>query len=249
MFSHPNHELAVFGLIQRVQPTLIFLTDGGGPSRVAETKRGLDHVGISHRAHFFDYPEATFYAALLDGDLPFFRDVAGRVGESLAALDPEHVLCDAIELYNPVHDLTLPLVRAALGPRKASIYEIPLIYQKPQADEVYDVQRLPPTERDRRMGLRLTPVEVNVKVDARDAIYTELKSQLGAVLDALPREQLAEEEIASATATLPESLNGDRVLRYEWRGRRLQARGVFQRTITWADHYLPVARALFASGT
>lgn len=249
VFSHPNHELAVFGLIQRVQPALIFLTDGGGPGRIEETKRALAQLGLAHRAHFFDYAEAAFYAALLDGDRRFFGAVADRIGESLAALDPEHVLCDAIELYNPVHDLTLPLVRAALGSRQTRVYEIPLIYQKPQAGEAYEVQRLPPALRDRRIALRLTPAEVDVKILARDSIYGELRRQLGAVLDTLPREQLAEEEIVPATETLPALPDGDRVLRYEWRGRLLHTRGLFGRCITWAEHYRPMAGALVASVT
>ena len=37
VFSHPNHELAIFGLLQRLRPRLIYLTDGGGPERVAQT--------------------------------------------------------------------------------------------------------------------------------------------------------------------------------------------------------------------
>jgi hypothetical protein len=252
VFSHPNHELAVFGLAQRLRPSFIFLTDGGGSNRVAETKRGLERIGMADRALFLDYPEAAFYAALLDADLRFFDDVVARAGAALLTLDPDEVLCDAIELYNPVHDLTLPLVRAALGGRRAHVYEIPLIYQKPHVDEddeEYEVQRLPPAERDRRMGLRLTPNEVDMKLLARDRIYTELKSQLGGVLDMLPNETLAEEEIAPARAAIPESMAGDRVLRYEWRGKLLQARGLVDQTITWADHYLPVARALFPSAT
>jgi len=38
-----------------------------------------------------------------------------------------------------------------------------------------------------------------------------------------------------------------RGLRYEWRAQRLLDRGEIDRAITYADHYLPVASALFRS--
>ena len=56
VFSHPNHELAVFGLVQRLRPRLVFLTDGGGARRVEETGRALDGLGLRAHATFFNYP-------------------------------------------------------------------------------------------------------------------------------------------------------------------------------------------------
>ncbi len=30
VLSHPNHEAAIFGIVQRLRPKLVILTDGGG---------------------------------------------------------------------------------------------------------------------------------------------------------------------------------------------------------------------------
>ena len=47
VFSHLNHELAIFGLVQRLRPNLIYLTDGGGKDRIGQTKAGLEQIGLS----------------------------------------------------------------------------------------------------------------------------------------------------------------------------------------------------------
>jgi hypothetical protein len=45
VFSHPNHEGAVLGMVQRLRPHLVFLTDGGGERRVNETRAALPEPG------------------------------------------------------------------------------------------------------------------------------------------------------------------------------------------------------------
>jgi hypothetical protein len=115
VFSHPNHELAVFGLVQRLHPHLIFLTDGGGAERVGQTERGLERIGLRDRAHFLNYTEAAFYEALIEGDVHLFREVARNLRAWLDCIRPAQVLCDAVEFYNPVHDLSLPIALAAVA--------------------------------------------------------------------------------------------------------------------------------------
>jgi hypothetical protein len=49
VFSHPNHEGAVLGMIQRLRPHLVFLNDGGGERRVSETRAALAQIGLLER--------------------------------------------------------------------------------------------------------------------------------------------------------------------------------------------------------
>jgi hypothetical protein len=244
VFSHPNHELAVFGLVQRLRPYLVYLTDGGGEDRVDQTRRGLAGLGLLDRASFLGYPEQAFYDALLDTDAAFFAGVASDVGRHLRAVQPDRVLCDAVEFYNPVHDLSLPIVRAAAraaGPTVA--FEVPLIHQAPGDGEVYSVQRRPPSRRAGEIAIDLTDAEVDAKIEARDRIYTILARQMGPVITALPRAHLAREVVSPADEALTEP-QPDCVLRYERRARLLAARGAIDREITYARHYRPVAASL-----
>jgi hypothetical protein len=244
VFSHPNHELAIYGLVQRLRPYLLFLTDGGGEARVEQTRRGLESIGLADRATFLGYPEQSFYDALLVHDLELLGEVRARVAEWLTRIRPDHVLCDAVEFYNPVHDLTLPIVRTALSTEAAGLYEVPLIYQKPGAAEAYEVQRLPPGEHARAIQLTLRPTEVAAKQQARESIYVDLRAQLGNVLTGLPIDRLAEEQIATARISDVAPVSADRVLRYEWRGALLRQQQRIASVIRWADHYVPVVRRL-----
>lgn len=244
VFSHPNHELGVYGLLQRWKPYIAYLTDGGGDARVAQTQRGLDAIGLLDHAAFLNHPEHAFYAALLARDVGFFAAVAGQVAELFAAWAPTRILCDAVEFYNPLHDLSLPIVRAAFAHRPAlPIFEIPLIYQASGPGERYAVQRLPTARRDGQTEVHLTAAEVGAKLRARDEIYTILRETLGDLLLGLTGAEVAVEVVGPAAAGVP-APDSERVLRYEWRGRLLEERAAVPAVITYAGHYRPVAAAL-----
>ena len=244
VFSHPNHELAVYGLLQRLRPYLVYLTDGGGGARLAETRRGLAGIGLSGRARFLNHTEASFYEALIARDSGFYRRVAEEVRVSVRALRPARILCDAVEFYNPLHDMALPVVRAALrGPADAQVFEVPLVYQRPAEAESYEVQRVPASRRGAQLEFHLSERELDRKVRARDEVYTALVEQMGPLVSGLPRAHLAREFVARARSSVPEPA-ADVVLRYESRARLLALRGEIEREITYREHYLPVASPL-----
>lgn len=245
VFSHPNHELAIFGLLGSLRPTILYLTDGGGERRVEQTRRGLASIGIADRARFLGYTEKSFYDALLERDCGFYAAVVARVGEELLSLRPARVLCDAIEFYNPVHDMSLPIVRAALrGGPAAEVFEVPLVHQREGDTESYRIQRSCDPARGRPVEWRLRPEELEAKLAARDRIYTILTEQMGPLISGIPLADLAVEVVTPAPATLPEP-GGGAVLRYERRAQLLLERGEIERAITYAGHYRPVATSLF----
>jgi hypothetical protein len=249
VFGHPAHELAVFGVLQRYRPSIVIITDGGSPSRLEQSRIGLASIGLLGHATFLNYTESSFYKALIEGDVALFDDVAQRLRSVVGAARPEQVFCDAIEFYNPVHDITLPIVRAALDGRAGTeIFEIPLVYQKDEPGEVYEIQRLPIAYENRRIVHHLTPAELDCKVEARDRIYTSLHDQAGPEFRELSHGHLSREELASAGPGLPSPRESGRALRYEWRARLLRAQGLIESEITFARHYLPLAAQLAAAG-
>jgi len=240
--GHPNHELAIFGFVQRLRPRLLFLTDGGGAERVEESRRALASLGLLHQAPFLDWTEESLYRALLDGDSGVFAELVAEVRSEIEATAPQQIFCESIELYNPLHDITLPIVRAATrGLPGIEIFEFPLIAQEPADGERYRVQRLP--ARRTTEALHLTAGEHGAKLSAREDLYLCLRRQLGAVLEELGPEHTAVEFFAPACEELPEP-GRYHVLRYEWRARLLQDRGEIDRMITYRDHFLPMLAAL-----
>jgi hypothetical protein len=247
VFSHPNHELAIFGLVGRLRPKLAFLTDGGGPDRVAQTRRGLESLDLLSEAELFDYREEQLYQALVERETALLAEIAARLGETIERERPEEIWCDAVELYNPVHDLALPIVRAAVGDRAGcSLFEVPLIYQLPGPQAGFSVQRFPPSMADGEIRTELTRSELEAKTAARDSVYTLLAEQLGSTLSGLPAGHLAVEVVRPTSGALSQP-GGGRFLRYEQRGELLRQRGLVEQVITYEGHYLPTVRRLRAA--
>lgn len=244
VFSHPNHELAVFGYLQKMRPFLLYLTDGGGEARVEQTRLGLESIGLLDHASFINHTEESFYDALVACDSRFFAAVADEVRLQVEALEPEQILCDAIEFYNPIHDMSLPVVRAALrGCSGPAVFEVPLIYQELGEVEKYVVQRLPPSRCAGQIEFQLSEQELAGKITARDQIYTILADQLGGVILRLTVTHIALEVMAPARLSLPEP-GTETVLRYERRAETLAASGKIEHRITYDRNYRSVASPL-----
>lgn len=241
VFSHPNHELASFGLLQRVRPSLIFLTDGGGKHRVNETRKGLESIGLLDKAFFLNHTEESFYEALLRMDYGFFFKVASEVRDTLEVLESEQVLCDAIEFYNPVHDMTLPILSSALNGSWDGVFEIPLIYQKDGPKEEYGVQTVPDSKTD-KLEFELTEEESLSKKNALQNIYTILRDTLGTILLASPA-ALKKETIFPASTPLRWPTEGYS-LRYNRRAAELKSAGKVRDKITHEVHFTTVVSHL-----
>ena len=248
VFSHPNHELAIFGFLQALRPWLVYLTDGGGEHRVEQTREGLRSIGLLDRARFLNHTEQSFYDALLDRDGTFYTSVAAEVADAIEEIGPAQVLCDAVEFYNPVHDMSLPIVRAALQRfPETDVYEIPLVYQRPAASESYQIQRPVAPRSGEQVAFPLSDEQLEIKLRARDEVYTILTAQLPIVSE-VPVAELATEVIVPAPTAVPEP-DATRVLRYERRAQLLLDQGEIERMITYSGHFVPVVTSLAARST
>jgi hypothetical protein len=245
IFGHPGHELALFGALQRHPPArILIITDGGGEERVEYAKNGLAKIGLLERVYFLNYSEASFYEAMLDHDAQLFNEVARAIQIHINQVQPDQIFCDAVEFYNPVHDITLPLVRSALGNGKAALYEVPLVYQASGAEEAYIIQRIPTSLADRRVQFELSEAELAAKISARNDIYKNLREQAGPEFMELTAEHASREEFAVSCSELAVPDTHGRMLRYERRARLLHTDGAIKRMITYRDHYLPAAADL-----
>jgi hypothetical protein len=244
VFSHPNHELAIFGYLQKVRPYLLYLTDGGGETRKEQTRLGLSSIGLLDHASFMDHTEESFYNALIRCDSNFFAAVAEEVRLHVEALSPKEILCDAVEFYNPIHDMSLPVVLAALrGCSGRAVFEVPLIYQEPGGVETYVVQRVPVSRSSGQIDFQLSEQELVNKILARDQIYTILTDQLGDVICKLALAHTRSEVIVPARLSVPKP-EPHVFLRYERRAETLAATGEIEHKITYDHHYLSVATSL-----
>ena len=241
--GHPNHELAIHGFVQRMRPHILFLTDGGGEARSAESRAALARLGLAEHAQFLGVPEGVLYRALVEGDMSTFRELAAAIRREVERVGARQVLCESVEFYNPLHDLTLPLVLAATrGMEGVEVLEFPLIAERADAPGTYRVQRPPASRSADVLSFRLTKEEVHWKLRAGRESYPSLRAQMGPVLDGVEMAHAALECFLPAAP--PPAPGPEHVLRYEARARLLAREGRVDQAITWRDHFLPAVASL-----
>ena len=89
-----------------------------------------------------------------------------------------------MEFYNPVHDITLPVVRSALrGFADPPVFEVPLVYQSMSGPHAFELQRVPPSLESRGVSVDLTHEELAKKLSVvRGEVYGGLFSQMGSLI-------------------------------------------------------------------
>jgi len=104
--------------MSEARPRVCVLTDGSGRAdrpRTAYSVELLDRLGARRGPIFGRYSDAAVYRALLEHRHELFLDLARELADAIAADPPPYVVHDALEGYNPVHDLCRWLAGAALA--------------------------------------------------------------------------------------------------------------------------------------
>ena len=126
--AHPGHELRVHGWLELARPEVWVLTDGAGRGqrgRLDSTARVLARAGATAGPVFGAFSDRQGYAMLLAGDVAPAADIVGRLAARLEERPDAYVVADALEGFNPVHDLCRVLVEsaAALARERGGAYE------------------------------------------------------------------------------------------------------------------------------
>ena len=236
VFSHPNHEIAVLSAIEAVKPVIVYLTDGGHETRVSETKQALSRLGALENAFFLNYSEASFYAAILGRDAGFFREVRARLSGSVSGRDIDAIFCDAVEFYNPVHDMALPI--ASRPGDAVPLFEIPLIQQ----DDARGIRMLTAPAGVEAFDYPLSDAQVAKKLAFLGEIYTNLNRYLAGLDGAAAGYALHEGYFLARRLPIAPPADGE--IRYDQRGKLLVQSGQYVEAITYAGCYLPLVTAL-----
>src|SRR6266700_1247561 len=117
VIAHPGHELKVFGWAANYRALVHVLTDGSGRagrSRLPSTMRILSSLGAETGEVLGAFSDNDVYRAILEQDVPLFLGILDTIAVSFIAHDVDLVAADAIEGFNPTHDLCRMLVNAAV---------------------------------------------------------------------------------------------------------------------------------------
>ena len=240
--GHPGHELRLHGWLELARPTVWVLTDGSGHGdrgRVASSVGVVERAGGRIGGFFGALADRDAYRLLLDGAVDPWIDLMEQMAWAFAEGGVRYVVADAIEGFNPVHDLCRVLAdgAASLAERQGATIErfgFPL-EARPDATL--------PGLLSEAVVVELDDKAVERKLAAARS-YTEMADEVERALGAFGsaafrREHLRptdpDTELAALFATAPP---------YEEHGARQVERGFYDRVLRFRDHFLPVAEAI-----
>ena len=246
MVAHPGHELRVHGWLELARPQVWVLTDGsghGGHSRLASTSAVLAQAGASSGAIYGPYSDRAAYQTILNGDSAAIFTLVEDLAAALLDDQVSYVAGDALEGFNPVHDLCRIVIDAAVtlaarrGRREIGNFDFPL-------EAAPDT---PSGSRDAGAGLRLelSPDAIERKLAAAHG-YPEL---LPEVERALRLHGPAAFGVERLRPVATDRLLLERIAdppQYERYGAERVAAGHYHQVLQLRGHFLPLAEAVAA---
>lgn len=236
LVAHPGHELLLSGWLSRVEPFVCVLTDGSGHSAVSRLHLTRELVASSHARPgpiFGRFKDREIYDALLTGRVELFAALAEELATFLSHEQIDVVVTDAMEGFNPVHDLCRVLAGAACDLAGRGVrYEYPVHAGPEGYDELADATLLDLDDTEFARKLAATRVMAEAIPD-----IVEMLSQFGE--RAFRREAFRPAGDWTASGWPP----GQAPL-YEQIGEERIALGRYDRVIRHREHFVPLMDAL-----
>jgi hypothetical protein len=266
IIAHPGHELCVYGWLESARPLVFVWTDGAGRcglSRLESTTTILSRTGAERGSIYGRFTDREIYKAILNHDCRLFEQMTVELAEALAGAGITQVAGDAIEGYNPVHDVGRLVTNAAVelaggGAHYPIINREFRLFARHEADSNANP--------DGALVLTLDEDQLERKLEAAQT-YPELQSEVNAMLNSDVLEALQKFPDLGAhfsnvvtknmgkeayrveclrTARGSHQLYGtsEEVPFYERYGKKLVAEGLYDRAITYREHIMPLAEAI-----
>lgn len=241
--AHPGHELMVYHWLERHRPLYCCLTEGSGgsaTSRLASTSRLLKHLGIATGPLFGRYPDKDVYRLLLDGRVDMFVELAGELADVLIAAGVDSVAGDAVEGFNPVHDVCRFVIDGAVARvwnrtgRVIQNYDFVL-------DSMPDA--CPESLRAVATWLRLDEAALERKLAAADA-YPEMRDEVRFAVQRFGKAPFAVECLRPATTPWMIEQFEHELPDYERYGQIRVTQGLYREIIRYRQHVRPVHTAI-----
>ena len=242
--AHPGHELMVHRWMELHRPLYFCLTEGSGgagSARIESTDRLLQRIGATPSPIHGRFSDKEAYRLLLDGRAEVFVALMHELAETLAGADVTCVAGDAMEGFNPVHDVCRALIDAAVAwieTRRGRVlrnYEFSLDEVVPAEDSgagalAIDLDR---EALDRKLAA------------ARE--YPEMREEVEAALTRFGAAAFASERLRPSSMRMKMNEFAVTPPPYEEYGERRVAEGRYRVVIRYRQHVLPVLSALEAS--
>ncbi|HVF60767.1 MAG TPA: hypothetical protein VNJ70_13250 [Thermoanaerobaculia bacterium] len=246
--AHPGHELRVHGWLELARPSVWVLTDGSGHGelgRLGSTEALLARAGAAPGAIFGRLTDRAAYDLIFGRDTRAVVELAAELAAALVEEDVDYVAGDALEGFNPVHDLCRVLIDAAVAIARSRGHGRlghPLSFDFPL--------EAPPDERPPgRTGdgvlLELDVAALARKLAAARA-YPELAAEVEATLARHGPQAFRRERLRPVPREGPLAEQVKEKPFYETHGERQVAAGHYRTVLRFREHFLPLAEEIAA---
>jgi hypothetical protein len=244
--AHPGHELRVYGWMERARPLACVLTDGsggGGEARIESTTRVLGEIGARPGPVYGRMSDREVYAAILAGEHGLFLRLADELAETLARHGADCVVGDAVEGYNPSHDVCRLVINTAVrmaqpGGATMSSWDFVLVGAPGHC---------PAHLRGAAVFLELDDAALERKLRAAHG-YPELAGEVAAALERYGQAPFRTECLRPSSPAERRGWAGEEPPFYETFGEARVAEGRYPRVLRFREHVLPLADALWEHG-
>jgi hypothetical protein len=241
--AHPGHELRVYGWMEAAAPLVCVLTDGsgsGGEARLESTTRTLAGTAARRGSIYGWMSDRAIYSAILERDFARFTALAEQLAGELAASGADCVVGDAVEGYNPSHDVCRLVINAALRMLGGAVpsYDF-LLVGAPDS--------CPDEMRRRAVWLELDDQALARKLAAARS-YAELAGEVEAALGRFGVAPFRTECLRPVDPSQRYGWDPAEVPYYETYGEKRVAEGAYDRVLRFREHVQPLADALWEHG-
>jgi hypothetical protein len=242
VIAHPGHELRIYGWLERERPEVFVLTDGSGSagqSRLSSTVELLRRAGARPGSLFGRFGDRELYEVILEGRIEVLTGLARELAEALIERGVDTVAADAIEGFNPSHDVCRLLTDAAVAlarrrtGRAIASYDF-LLEGRPDAD-------LGNSSGFLRLELEAGALERKL---AAARSYPEMAHEVERALERHGAAAFRVECLRAADPEVDVETLVEEPPYYEAYGERQVAAGRYSRVLRFREHFLPLARAL-----
>ena len=242
VIAHPGHELRVYQWLRLARPLCFVLTDGSGHSgkaRLDSTTKLLERNGARMGCIYGRLTDREIYSALLKSDVTLFIDLCLELVGELVREEIDYVVGDAIEGYNPAHDVCRFMINAAVEmasrKRKQSLLNFEVSLTSPPGNGAEAMT-------GKAIRIHLNEEDLSRKLKAAQ-VYHELAGEVDQILR---REgiQAIQTEWLQPVANRDISIRQPESPYYELHGEKQVAAGYYEQVLRYSEHVLPVARAL-----
>jgi hypothetical protein len=247
--AHPGHELVVHHWLERHEPLCFFLTDGSGgdaASRLDSSRRLLRAAGAREGSLFGRWPDRQLYQWLLEGHYEAFLAMRDELAAALTAADVEMVIGDAMEGFNPLHDLCRALIDGTVAEIRRRTGRIVANYAYALdvfADEADGGGVRADGDRGGELRLVLDHEALERKLAAATA-YPEMRVEVEAALGRFGAAAFSTEVLRPAGAQPRLEAFALRTPHYETIGAQRVGEARYAEVIRYREHVLPALSAV-----